>query len=157
MEHRPIIEFAKLAHCSVNQPNLYLSRVVEAAPSSPQRRRASGYEWKLAGGAILLLLFIIAAPLPSVAATVRGRLDRVDGYGRHYPAPYIAVTLKSQTGNRTSPAHTDVQGMYYFNNIPRGKYSLEVWLSKDPKAPPKVFNIVVATEPYTDIRPIVVP
>lgn len=105
---------------------------------------------------IVLLLVCAAFTASASAATVRGKLDRVDGNGRHYPAPYIAVTVNSQQRGRSAPAHTDASGMYYIYNIPRGHYTLEIWVDRDPRHPPTVYNISVNSEPYSDIAPIVV-
>ena len=50
------------------------------------------------------------------------------------------------------PAYTDATGMYYLN-IPAGPYTLEVWVTRDPRVPPMNYPIQVA-EPKTDIPPI---
>lgn len=110
---------------------------------------------RLALSVFVWFLFCVAVVSSANAATVRGRLDRLDGYGRHYPAPYITVTVSNQQTKRT--AHTDVQGMYYIPNVPPGKYTLEIWRSRDPKQRPMVFSIVVYNRPYSDVAPIVVP
>jgi hypothetical protein len=104
-----------------------------------------------------LLAFLgLAAPIAANAAMVRGRLDRVDVYRRHYPAQGIAVTLYNQTIGRSSPSYTDMYGMYYLYNVPAGSYYLEVWVSRNPNDPPRAYQIQVR-EPYTDIPAIVVP
>jgi hypothetical protein len=106
---------------------------------------------------VFVLLLVYAAALGSASAsTVRGRLERIDGYGRHYPAPYIAVTLKNPRTGRSSPVYTDPEGMYYIRNVPHQPYVLEVWSSRDPHQPPLLFNVFVNNEPYQDIAPIIV-
>src|SRR5262252_4052579 len=105
---------------------------------------------------LLLLLVYAAAAASATASTVRGRLDRVDGYGRHYPASYIAVTLYNPQIGRSSPVYTDPQGMYYIPNVPHRPYVLEVWWSRDPNQPPMQFNVLINNEPYQDIAPIIV-
>ena len=108
-------------------------------------------------GVAAFVLCLVCAAFPANAATVRGRLDRVDGYGRHYPAPNIAVTVYDQQRGRSAPVFSDAQGMYYINGAAHGDYTLEVWWSSDPKQPPKTFSITVNTEPFSDIAPIIVP
>lgn len=106
---------------------------------------------------ILLLLACTLLPATLQAATVRGRLDRVDGYGRRYAAPYVAVTLRAPNGARSAPSYTNAQGMYYLSNVRQGTWVLEVWTSRDPRQPPRTYTVVVRTEPYSDMAPIVVP
>jgi hypothetical protein len=110
--------------------------------------------------AAMVVLFLVCALVPATvsAATVRGRLDRVDGYGRHYPAQYVAVTLRSpQGGRRSAPAYSNAQGIYYFNNVGHGTWVLEVWWSRNTNQPPRAYTIIVNTEPYSDVAPIIVP
>jgi len=106
-----------------------------------------------------VVLFLVYAFVPATvgAATVRGRLDRVDGYGRHYPAQYIAVTLRSPQGARSAPTYSNAQGMYSLGNVAHGTWVLEVWWSRNPNQPPRTYTIVVNTEPYSDVAPIIVP
>jgi hypothetical protein len=89
-------------------------------------------------------------PAPAKAALLRGRLERVDQYGNHYPAPGITVTVYNANLGRSAPVVTDGAGMYYLN-IPAGGYVLEIWVSN----PPRVYQITVF-EPNTDIPPIIV-
>ena|SRR5215471_15704268 len=106
---------------------------------------------------VVLLLISIYSPIAVKAATVRGRLDRVDGYGHHYPAQYVAVTIRSPQGKRSAPTYSNVQGIYYLNNVARGTWILEVWWSRNPDQPPRTYTIIVNREPYTDVAPIIVP
>ena len=113
---------------------------------------------KMASAAVILFLVCAFVPTTVSAATVRGRLDHVDGYGRHYPAQYVAVTLRSpQGGRRSAPAYSNTQGIYYFNSVGHGTWVLEVWSSRNPKQPPRTYTIVVNSEPYSDVAPIIVP
>lgn len=108
---------------------------------------------------VTVVLFLVCAFVPNKAsaATVRGRLDRVDGYGHHYPAPYIAVTLRRPQGARSAPTYSNAQGTYSLSNVAHGTWVLEIWWSRNPKQPPKTYTIVVNKEPYSDVAPIVVP
>ena len=96
--------------------------------------------------ALLVLIFSQYAN----AAQLRGRLIFQNGAA----AAGFAVTVYSQAMGRSAPSFTDGAGMYYVN-IPPGSYYLEVWISRDPRVPPRVYPIQVG-EPYTDIPPIVV-
>lgn len=118
--------------------------------------RTSGMLLRGCRRAVAVLLVWAATVLAASAATVRGRLDRVDGYGRHYPATNVAVTLSNATGWRSSPVYTDQTGMYYLNNVPMGVHNLEIWWSRDPNQKPMVFQVTVNRDP-TDVAPIVVP
>ena len=104
---------------------------------------------------VLVLMFSSITAVGASAATVRGRVDRRDMYGRSYPASYVRVTLYSQRFGRSSPAVTGPDGMYYFYNIAPGGYYLEVWV--DPDKPPRSFTINVPERPYVDIPPILIP
>jgi hypothetical protein len=102
---------------------------------------------------LALVLFTLSAF--TYAGTVRGRLDRRDGYGRVYPAVYVAVTLFQDGRGRSAPAYTGTDGMYYLYNVPPGTYNLEIWAY--PNQPPIVYTIYVANQPLTDIKPIQIP
>jgi hypothetical protein len=102
--------------------------------------------------ALLVLSFLILVSAPASAATVRGRL--VHAANQNVVAPGIAVTIYNQYVGRSSPAYTDVNGMYYLYNIPAGTYYLELWIY--PGGNPVVYPITVG-EPYTDIPQIPVP
>ena len=98
------------------------------------------------------LLTVVTAGV-ATAATVRGRLDRVyrNGVRKHA----AGVTVLSRARGRTSPSHTDSDGMYYIYNVSPGAYYLEVWVNSSPGSPPMVFPIQVV-EPYTNVPAIVV-
>jgi hypothetical protein len=98
---------------------------------------------------VVLVLLVVTFPFPAKAAQLRGRLDRVDQYGRRSPVAGISVTVL-QAGRRSAAAVTNAQGMYYLS-VPAGSYWLEVWVAN----PPKAYQISVS-EPNTDIPPIVV-
>jgi hypothetical protein len=104
---------------------------------------------------LLYVLLMVAVTQLATAATVRGRLDRVAPNGARYPAAGVAVTVYNQSAGRSSPAHAGQDGLYYLNNVPAGHYTLEIWVSPDPRVPPTVYQIQVV-EPLTDIPPIVV-
>ncbi len=107
----------------------------------------------------LLLGFLLGAFLlvANVAwpAMVRGRLDRTIAPGRQVPAPGIAVTIVSPQSGRTAPAYSGPDGMYYLH-VPPGNYTLEVWISRDPRVQPIRLQIQVV-EPYKDVQVTIVP
>ncbi len=105
---------------------------------------------------VALVVSCIVFSTVANAATVRGRLDRVKPNGIRYAGAGVAVTVYSQAMGRSNPAYAGPDGMYYLFNVPAGAYYLEVWVSRDPRVPPRVYPISVA-EPYSDIPPIVVP
>jgi hypothetical protein len=114
------------------------------------------FQTTLKKATITFFLVLMLSPLTLAgSATVRGRLDRRDMYGRSYPAAYVRVTLYNPHLGRSAPAVTGTDGMYYFYNIPAGGYYLEVWVY--PDRPPLSFNISVAERPYVDIPPILIP
>jgi hypothetical protein len=43
------------------------------------------------------------------------------------PVGNMLLTLKSPTGARSARIYTDRAGEFYFYNVPRGKYELEIW------------------------------
>lgn len=89
------------------------------------------------------------------AAAVRGQLIRIAQNGARIPVAGVAVTVISPNIGRSTPSYTDGNGMYYLG-IPAGYYTLEVWISRDPRVPPMTYSIAVA-EPNTDIPPIALP
>lgn len=106
--------------------------------------------------AVLAIAMLSALAAAGNAATIRGRLERVEANGSKRSAPGIAVTVSGQHTGRSNPAHSNDNGMFYIQNIPEGTYQLEIWLSPDTSVPPLVYNIRVH-EPYTDIPPITIP
>ena len=107
-------------------------------------------------GRLAVLTFVICMLSASTyAGTVRGRLDRRDGYGRIYPAVYVRVTLYNDRVGRSAPAYSGTDGMYYLYNVPPGSYLLEIW--PYPNQPPIVYTIYVSDQALTDIAPIVIP
>lgn len=89
------------------------------------------------------------------AATVRGLLRKQAPNGMFYPAPGIAVTVYRQDLGRSASSFSGADGMYYLN-LAAGPYTLEVWVSRDPRVPPWVYPIQVF-EPVTDIPALNVP
>ena len=101
---------------------------------------------------LLFLFFSVLICATANAATIRGRL--VHAANQYVAAPGIAVTIYNQYVGRSSPAYTDINGMYYLYNVPAGSYYLELWIY--PGGNPIVYPITVG-EPYTDIPQIPVP
>jgi hypothetical protein len=85
--------------------------------------------------------------------TIRGRVERQTPYGV-YGASGVMVTLRSSSRGRSSPVYAGSDGMYYLNEIPPGRYALEVWPPGEET--PRVYTIEVPAVPYFDIAPIVV-
>lgn len=108
------------------------------------------------GRIVLLVIVLFVLSASTYAATVRGRLDRRDGYGRIYPAVYVRVTLRSDRLGRSGPAYSGTDGMYYFYNVPPGTYYLEIWPYPNQQQP-IVYVIYVNDQPLTDIAPIQIP
>lgn len=104
---------------------------------------------------ILFAMILLAATTFAYSGTVRGRLERQGPYGI-YPVPYVPLTLYSSAMGRSSPAYTGPDGMYYFYNVQSGKYNLEIWI-QDFGYPPIIYFITVFDQPYTDIKPILIP
>jgi hypothetical protein len=119
------------------------------AGSLKQRARSSSFKF------ILISLIVFVTTASAYAGTVRGRLDRQDGYGRAYPAVYVGVTLYNPQLGRSAPSYSDNDGMYYLYNVPPGEYLLEIWVY--PGRDPMVFKIQVSNQPVTDISPILIP
>jgi hypothetical protein len=105
---------------------------------------------RLTGKLLLATFLILGFSQLASASLLRGRLVYPNGA----PAAGLAVTVYSQIIGRSAPSYTDGTGMYYLN-IPAGAYYLEIWISPDPRVPPRVYPIQVG-EPYTDIPPIVI-
>ena len=100
---------------------------------------------------IFILLLLSLAAQSANAALVRGRLLR-----NNAPASGVAVTVYAASFGRSTPAYSGGDGMYYINGVPPGGYYLEVWISRDPRVLPAVYQIQV-NEPYTDVSPLAVP
>ncbi len=116
-----------------------------------KKRIPSLNSWRAAAFCLLLL----ALSQTAIAATLRGRLDRRAPNGAIYPAPGIAVTVYRRDLGRSSPSYSGADGMYYLN-VAAGRYPLEIWISRDPRVRPLVYQIQVK-EPYTDIAEILLP
>jgi hypothetical protein len=48
---------------------------------------------------VVLALLVISVPIPARMAQLRGRLDRVDQLGRHYPAAGISSLCIDRIGH----------------------------------------------------------
>jgi hypothetical protein len=93
--------------------------------------------------------------LPVGAETLQGRLEHLGPKGIS-PAPYILVTLKSsQTGKYQKPVQTETNGMYYFDDIAPGDYSLEIW-PQGPSGKALRFAVSVREQKPTFIESILI-
>jgi hypothetical protein len=99
---------------------------------------------------VCLSLVLVTFSVPARAAVLRGQLVRMGPNGSRFPAPGITVTVYRSDLGRSAPSVTDSSGMYY-QTIPAGSYTLEVWVSNPPRAYP-----IQVVEPGTDIPQIVI-
>ncbi len=105
--------------------------------------------------AVSLLLLIITTASVAFAENVRGRIIRQDYYGYQSPLPNISVTLRSNRYGRSPSVYTNLDGMYYINNIPPGEYLLELWVY--PRQNPVTREIFIPPGQYiTNLPPYVV-
>ena len=99
---------------------------------------------------IIFILFSIV-PVISDATNIRGRIDGANQYYRAaYPLGGVAVDLYMQSPQGWRPAGryiTGSDGMYYFQNIFPGNYSIQI--NGRQNYPLTVFN-----QPYQDLPPI---
>ncbi len=103
---------------------------------------------------VSLLVILLTISSPAYSQVVRGMLLRVGPHGP-YPAVNVLLTLFSPSmGKRSAPSYTGRDGMYYFYNVPRGQYLLEIW-GYGPT--PIIYQINVLNRPYNDIPQIRVP
>ena len=96
-----------------------------------------------------VIAIIVLLSSVSQAETVRGRILRQGPFGI-YPAQGIHLTLYSQAIGRSAPAFSDASGMYYFQNVPRGPFVLEIWANN---VIAMTFTIMVQ-QAITDIAPV---
>jgi hypothetical protein len=99
--------------------------------------------------ALLIAAFGIGVP-PAHAALLRGQLNRVGPGNTRVPAPAITVTVYSPKNGRSPAVTTNPFGFYYIN-VPPGPYTLEIWVTKPPRAYP-----IVVRPTTTDIPPITI-
>jgi hypothetical protein len=97
----------------------------------------------------MFLLLTLFANAWAFGSTVRGKLQRQGGR----PAVNVKVTIRNSNAERLPAVYTDTGGLYYFYNVPAGKYEIEIWISGQPM----VFTIGVSNDQYTDIAPITIP
>jgi hypothetical protein len=111
---------------------------------------------KMKRGTVLVLVcgFCFMCSSSAVCAeAVQGRLERLGPNGIS-PAPYILVTLKSsQTGKYHKPVQTETNGMYYFDDIAPGDYSLEIWPQGAPPVNPFVLPSVSGSRSPPTLNP----
>ena len=106
---------------------------------------------------LFLVSFFLVVNLAH-AGTVRGLIVKQNNQRTENPIQDIPVTLCNTEGECSSPVYTDTKGMYYFYNVPAGKYILKVWPRGYNVGIPVVTpNIQVLNQGYTDITRIVIP
>jgi hypothetical protein len=62
------------------------------------------------------------------AATVHGTIQQRSVRDVR-PAPNLLLTLRSAANVRSARVYTDRAGEFWFYNVPRGRYVLEIWRS----------------------------
>ena len=98
----------------------------------------------------LVIIAIVASLLIAAAAeaTVRGQVVRRDN-----GQPYAGVQITLAAGaNRSVPAYTDAQGMFYLQNVPAGAYTMEVRSKRQTVNVP----VRVTREPYTNVSRVTI-
>ena len=103
--------------------------------------------------ALLVLTFLVAMPLVSDAANLRGRLD---GQNRYSAAPYpiagavAELFVREPRGWRLLGRYiTGSDGMYFFPEVMPGMYVLQINGRQN-------YPISVGTRPYQDLPPILI-
>jgi hypothetical protein len=79
---------------------------------------------KAIAAALVLALSCIA--MPASASAVHGVVVRKSVQGVR-PVPNLLLTLRSSGNVRSVRVYTDAQGEFWFYDVPRGKYVLELW------------------------------
>lgn len=106
---------------------------------------------------LLLLTMLLAGSAGTTQApTVRGKILRQSD-GSVQPAVRVRVRLCYPNTNMqrcSPPVRTGEDGMFYFHNIPPGRYLLEVQAGEGQM---RYYEIEVSSQEYTDIEPIVLP
>ncbi len=87
---------------------------------------------------ILLATFVPC--LCASAATVRGKLLQTVA-NRQIPAGGVSVTLLDGQNKRSFAVQSDASGMYFFQNVSPGNYTLQIW--RKPGGPPIPYPIRV--------------
>jgi hypothetical protein len=78
---------------------------------------------KLFVGAVL---FALACSGSAVAATVHGKFVQ-RSITSIRAVPNVLLTLRSANNARSARVYTDRAGEFWFYNVPRGSYTLEIW------------------------------
>jgi len=80
----------------------------------------------------MILLALFSIPSICKAATIRGRVMEIhSGAGRASPADQVTVTLYrgvlgSSDLQKVETFRTGIDGLYHFENIPKGEYTIHV-------------------------------
>ena len=107
--------------------------------------------------AVLACLSILLDQTESVAAppswtTVRGRLVGSGMYGPNTPIGGMRLTLRNNRFGRSSLVVSRPDGRFRFNNIPSGRYLLEVWFPR--RSSPRTFEVRARRQPISDVGTI---
>ena len=89
---------------------------------------------------------------PSSWTTVRGRLVGSGMYGPNTPIGGMRLTLHSNRFGRSFLVVSRPDGRFRFNNIPSGRYLLEVWFPR--RSSPRTFEVRARRQPISDVGTI---
>ena len=95
---------------------------------------------------VIVLLAAGSAPAQTQTTDVEGKILQCSS--KPYPAVYVPITLNSTQLGRSTRVYTDTDGRYYFHGVPRGVYTLEVWVEENL---PSTFPIQVSSQPLTRV------
>ena len=104
--------------------------------------------------AVFACLSILLDQTESIAAppswtTVRGRLVGSGMYGPNTPIGGMRLTLHSNRFGRSFLVVSRPDGRFRFQNMPSGRYLLEVWFPRRPS--PRTFEVRARRQPISDI------
>lgn len=97
---------------------------------------------------LAILFFAKPVALYGQVQIVQGTVFKIEKQ-KKTPFNSIPVTLYNMDkDSRTDPSITDINGSYYFYNIPEGEYKLEVWIygvvdKNNQQSRAKVFDISI--------------
>ena len=73
---------------------------------------------------ILMLLVALLFVSTLFAVNLRGQVRGYNKYNGYFP--YVSVQVILYVGQQKSTVYTDKNGMYYFYNIPPGRYLIKI-------------------------------
>jgi hypothetical protein len=100
---------------------------------------------------LVVLFFVKPMPLNGQDRIVQGTITKIEKQ-KKTSFNSIPVTLYSMDkDSRSDPSITDINGSYYFYNVPEGEYKLEVWIygvvdKNNQQSRAKVYDISINYE-----------